>query len=116
MQGFRGQRGPQASGPLAGEGSRGTLGSWLSLRECEVGPVQVPIGVASGPAEEWQMADFPSVPCRWPRPRVQEDLDTHTQEAESGQQRRDGQAGGEYGAAGACAARVTQPVFQALCL
>lgn len=70
IQGFRGQRGLQALGLLAGEESRGTLGSWLSLREYEGGPVQVPIRMASGPADEWQMADFPSVPCRWPRPRV----------------------------------------------
>lgn len=62
------------------------------------------------------MADFPSVPCRWPRPGVQEDPDTRTQEAESGQQRGDGQAGGGCGATGVCTACVPQPEFQALCL
>lgn len=60
------------------------------------------------------MTGSPSVPCRWPQPRVQEDPDADPQEAEPSWPRGGGRAEGGGGAARACTPCDTQPVFQAL--
>lgn len=62
------------------------------------------------------MTGSPSVPCRWPQPRVQEDPHVDRQEAEPSWPRGGGRAEGGGGAARACTPCDTQPVFQALCL
>lgn len=105
------------SGSMWGLGQAGAGGSWPGQCCRVLAPWGGgPGSIWGGSLQSWGpdgVIGSPSVPCRWPEPRVQEDPDVRPQEAGPCRPGRGSQAGGGR-AAGACPARGPQPVLQAL--